>query len=551
MWRDSFRLQIFCLLLAVLAIVVLVHNFFQLEHLDDNTISGSNWITEDNVRNSRSQTTKTTRKPYCGYKQQILSKSEQAEQESLLAAIQWPKPLDSKIAFGQSTDPSHSDFVIVKPSALFRVGDELEVLVRMKDFQGKPKQYGGDYLQARIHSPLLKAGATGRVVDCHNGLYKVFFTLLWPGEVKVSVSLVHPSEAIQVLLRLREERPDRVYFKSSFKSGRHSETTECNVCLSGDLPVCNFTDLYTGEPWFCYKPRKLSCASRISHAKGGYQKGLLTQEESLLFQSDVNIKRPILSSGPDSVIVKPKAFTDSSRTDGAEDPTVSPSGFYYEDQWRSRTQWIHHFNQSDDITKCLQGKVIHLFGDSTIRQWFEYLTAFVPDLMEFNLGSPKNVGKKIKFPCHGPPIRFSTVFSSELRYIANELDGIVGGRNTVIAITIWSHFSTFPVEVYIRRLRNIRRSIIRLLDRSPKTLIVIRTANVQALGPEVSLFNSDWYSFQLDSVMRKMFSGIAVHFVDAWEMSLAHYLPHNLHPNEVIVKNQIDAFLSYVCPLQT
>ncbi|XP_074007682.1 NXPE family member 3 isoform X2 [Numenius arquata] len=490
MWRDSFRLQIFCLLMAVLAIVVLVHNFFQLEHLDDDTISGSNWITENNVQHS--QTTKTTRKPYCGYKQQTLSKREQAEQESLLAAIQWPKPPSGKLAFLQSTDPAHSDFVIVKPSGFFRVGDQLEVLVRMKDFQGKPKQYGGDYLQARIHSPLLKAGATGRIVDCRNGLYKVFFTLLWPGEVKVSVSLVHPSEAIQVLLRLREERPDRVYFKSSFKSGRYSETTECNVCLPGDLPVCNFTDLYTGEPWFCYKPRKLSCASRISHAKGGYQKGLLTQEESLFFQSDVNIKRPIFSSGPDSVIVKPKAFT---------------------------------------------------------------------DLVEFNLGSPKNVGPfmsvdlkhniLLKFRCHGPPIRFSTVFSSELRYIANELNGIVGGRNTVIAITIWSHFSTFPVEVYIRRLRNIRRSIIQLLDRSPKTLIVIRTANVQELGPEVSLFNSDWYSFQLDSVMRKMFSGIAVHFVDAWEMSLAHYLPHNLHPEEVIVRNQIDAFLSYVCPLQT
>ncbi|NXI51566.1 NXPE3 protein, partial [Chloroceryle aenea] len=560
MWCDLFRLQIFCLLMAVLAIVVLVHNFFQLEHLDSDAVSASSWITENNVQHSLSQMTKTTRKPYCGYKQQTLSRREQAEQEALLAAIQWPNPLGD-ITFVQSTDPTRSDFVIVKPSGFFRVGDELEVLVRMRDFQGKPKQYGGDYLQTRIHSPLLKAGATGRVVDFHNGLYKVFFTLLWPGEVKVSVSLVHPSEAIQVLLRLREERPDRVYFKSSFKSGRYSETTECNVCLSGDLPVCNFTDLHTGEPWFCYKPRKLSCASRISHAKGGYQKGLLTQEESLFFQSEVNIKRPILSSGPDSVIVKPKAFTDSSTTDRAEDPMVSPSGYYYEDQWRSRTHWIHRFNKSDDITKCLQGKVIHLFGDSTIRQWFEYLTAFVPDLVEFNLGSPKNVGPfmsvdlkhniLVKFRCHGPPIRFSTVFSSELRYIANELDGIVGGRNTVIAITIWSHFSTFPVEVYIRRLRNIRRAIIQLLDRSPKTLIVIRTANVQELGPEVSLFNSDWYSFQLDSVMRKMFSGIAVHFVDAWEMSLAHYLPHNLHPKEVIVRNQIDAFLSYVCPLQT
>uniref|UniRef100_A0A8C8AIB4 Neurexophilin and PC-esterase domain family member 3 n=1 Tax=Otus sunia TaxID=257818 RepID=A0A8C8AIB4_9STRI len=519
-----------CLVLASQFHVI----FFSPQHLDDDTVSGSSWITENNVQHSLSQTTKTTRKPYCGYKQQTLSRREQAEQESLLAAIQWPKPPDGKIAFVQSTDPAHSDFVIVKPSGFFKVGDQLEVLVHMKDFHGKPKQYGGDYLQARIHSPLLKAGATGRIVDCHNGLYKVFFTLLWPGEVKVSVSLVHPSEAIQVLLRLREERPDRVYFKSSFKSGRYSETTECNICLPGDLPVCNFTDLYTGEPWFCYKPRKLSCASRISHAKGGYQKGLLTQEESLFFQSSI---------------------------DGAEDPIASPSGYYYEDQWRPRTHWIYHFNKSDDITKCLQGKIIHLFGDSTIRQWFEYLTAFVPDLVEFNLGSPKNVGPfmavdlkhniLLKFRCHGPPIRFSTVFSSELRYIANELNGIVGGRNTVIAITIWSHFSTFPVEVYIRRLRNIRRSVIQLLDRSPKTLIIIRTANVQELGPEVSLFNSDWYSFQLDSVMRKMFSGIAVHFVDAWEMSLAHYLPHNLHPKEVIVKNQIDTFLSYVCPLQT
>ncbi|KAF2978725.1 hypothetical protein EK904_010903, partial [Melospiza melodia maxima] len=536
MWRDSLRLQLFCLLMAVLAVVVLVHNFFQLEHLDDDTVSGSNWITENNVQHPLSQTAKATRKPYCGYAEQTLSKREQAEQESLLAAIQWPKPPDGKIPFAQSTDPTHSDFVIVKPDRFFKVGDQLEVLVRMRDFQGKPKQYCGDFLLARIHSPSLKAGAAGRIVDCHNGLYKIFFTLLWPGEVKVSVSLVHPSEAIQVLVRLREERPDRVYFKSSFKSGRYSETTECNVCLPAGLPVCNFTDLYTGEPWFCYKPRKLSCASRINHAKGGYLKGLLTQEESLFFQSDVNIKRPILSSGPDSVIVKPTAITDSSSMGRAEDPTASPSGYYYEDQWRSRTYWIHNFNKSEDITECLQGKVIHLFGDSTIRH-------------------PKNVGPfmsvdlkhniLLKFRCHGPPIRFSTVFSSELRYIANELDSIVGGRNTVVAITIWSHFSTFPVEVYMRRLRNIRRAVLQLLDRSPKTAIVIRTANVQELGPEVSLFNSDWYSFQLDSVMRKMFSGIAVHFVDAWEMSVAHYSPHNLHPNEIIVKNQIDAFLSY------
>lgn len=157
----------------------------------------------------------------------------------------------------------------------------------------------------------------------------------------------------------------------------------------------------------------------------------------------------------------------------------------------------------------------------------------------------------LRFRCHGPPIRFTTVRTNELHYIANELRRIAGGGNTVIAITIWSHFSTFPVEVYMRRLRNIRSSVIQLLDRNPKTLVIIKTANVQELGPEVSLFNSDWYSYQLDTIMRKMFSGIKVYFVNAWEMSLAHYLPHKLHPEEVIVKNQLDAFLSFICPLET
>lgn len=39
---------------------------------------------------------------------------------------------------------------------------------------------------------------------------------------------------------------------------------------------------------------------------------------------------------------------------------------------------MRHFNDPDNVTECLQRKMVYLFGDSTIRQWFEYLTAFVP-----------------------------------------------------------------------------------------------------------------------------------------------------------------------------
>ncbi|XP_034268625.1 NXPE family member 3 [Pantherophis guttatus] len=558
MWSHCSKTHILCFFLALLAILALVHNFYQLENL--NT-AGFKWLVEEDESQPSLHTTGTHRKLYCGYEHQVLSKIEQKEEESLFAAVQWPKPPENKVPFVRSTDPFHSNFMILNSNANYRVGDQLEVLVHMKDYDGNPKQYGGDYLQSRIHSADLKAGAIGRTVDYQNGSYRIFFKLLWPGEVTVSVSLVHPSEGIQLLYRLQEERPDRAYFKSLFKSGRISEITICNVCLPGDMPVCNFTDRYTGEPWFCYKPRRLSCDTRINHFKGGLKKGLLTSEESNFFQSGVNIKMPIPSIGPDTVIVRPLGHGELNSLESSHNSDVFPSGYYYQDEWQPRTRLIRHFNKSSDITECLQGKLIYLFGDSTIRQWFEYLTKFVPDLVELNLGSSKKVGPLmavdpkhnilLNFHCHGPPLRFFTVFTSQLHYIANELNRIVGGKNTVIAITIWSHLSTFPIEVYIRRLRNIRRAVVRLLERSPKTYIVIKTANVQEHGPEVSLFNSDWYAYQRDTIMRKMFSKIGVYFVDAWEMTLAHRLPHKLHPENIILKNQLDVLLSFICPLET
>lgn len=553
MWCTFYRFQLCFALLFLIAVLVLVSNIHLVEHLNHRTGLEPGWA-EKNKDTSRPHSP-VSRKSYCDYDHQTLSRSEYEEQKLLLKAVKWPGPPNDGVRFLKSSDAAHSHFVILKSQSLFNLGDVMEVLVRIHDFEGNPKLYGGDYLQARMSSPVLKAGVVGRVIDHQNGFYSVYFTLLWPGRVTVSITLVHSSEAIQILQRLRKEKPDRVYFKSLFQNRLGSETKMCNVCLPRKMPLCNYTDLKTGEPWFCYKPERLSCSSRVNHAKGGYQKNLLTSEEKMLFQSGINIKVPVLASGPDTVTVHPWKIKDRRILQGSK---FTPSGYFYRDQWVSGRSIVWQFEKPSDITECLQGKVLHLFGDSTIRQWYEYLTDFVPELKPFDLGSPKNVGPflsidienniMVKFRCHGPPIRFSTVSSNELRYIANELDGIVGGQNTVVAISIWSHFSTFPVEVYIRRLRNIRAAILRLLERSPNTAIILRSANVQELGPEISLFNSDWFSLQLDTVMRAMFADIKIHIVDAWEMSLAHYLPHALHPERIIVKNQIDEFLSSVCP---
>ncbi|XP_055500939.1 NXPE family member 3-like [Leucoraja erinacea] len=494
-----------------------------------------------------------------GYLNHSFSPEERSEGTMLMNMIGWPRPPISKVPLLKSSDPSGVHFVILDSGKTFYVGDQMQVMLRMFDFEGNPKQYGGDYLQARIHTPELKAGSAGTVIDNQNGFYYINFTLLWPGKVKVSVTLVHPSEGVQVLHRLREERPDRVNFKSAFKFGSISETTMCNLYLSPTKPLCNFTDLRTGEPWFCYKPEKLPCTSRINHAKGAYVKGLLNGDEISLFRRGSNLKQPMLPNSLGYITVEPSPHAVGVSKECVRGmPLLSPSGYYYKDLWNPITCNIRRFETSKKITDCLRGKKIYLFGDSTIRQWFEYLTMFVPGLRKLDLGNLEKIGPHlavdtenniiVKYCPHGPPIRFTTISSPDLRYIANELDGIKGGKDTVVGITLWSHFSTFPIEVYIRRLQNIRRSILQLLGRNSDTVVVLRTANPQALPGEVSLYNSDWFSYQHDTVMRKMFTGINVAFVDAWEMTVAHYLPHELHPKTVIIKNQMDVFLSHVCP---
>ena len=233
---------------------------------------------------------------FCSHMSREPTPDEALEDRYLLKAIAWPK-LPARPApapLNQTSDPVHSLFTILpsKGQKEWHVGDQLEALVQMHNFQGSPKRYGGDFLVARLHSPELGAGVAGKVVDHLNGSYSALFPLLWGGSAQVQITMVHSSEAVAVLQRLREERPNRVFFKSLFRSGNLSETTTCIPCLPLNYPqqpLCNYTNLHTGEPWYCLKPKLLSCDTRIKHAFGGYENPLFTNKEARLFQRSVTL----------------------------------------------------------------------------------------------------------------------------------------------------------------------------------------------------------------------------------------------------------------------
>uniref|UniRef100_A0A3P8NFY0 Uncharacterized protein n=1 Tax=Astatotilapia calliptera TaxID=8154 RepID=A0A3P8NFY0_ASTCA len=242
-----------------------------------------------------------------------LSPEEALEEHLVLESIAWPKtpPLPSPLSLNNTSDPAHSTFTILprKRGEQWYIGDKLEVMIKMYDFQGYPKKSGGDVLLARLHNLTLGAGAAGHITDYLNGTYSAVFSLLWEGSAQVQVMLtlilnvilVHPSEAVTELRRMNKEEPDRIFFKSQFRSSLFTRTTTCNVCLRPtEQPVCNYTDLHTGEPWFCYKPTNLSCNARISNYNGGYKKNLTTMENTVILFLQVEVQ--VLAAGLGSAL---------------------------------------------------------------------------------------------------------------------------------------------------------------------------------------------------------------------------------------------------------
>ncbi|XP_063302455.1 NXPE family member 3-like [Pelobates fuscus] len=472
---------------------------------------------------------------------------------NLLSLIQWPDIPLKELQYCNSTSPKQSQYHIVNKRVKYKVGETLEVLIMAKDHMARPKTYGGDFFQVKLHSPKLKAGVTGHVKDYRNGSYLATFLLPWPGKAQVNIRLIHSSEAVSVLKDKREKHPDKVFFHGHFQSNGVSEVKECNLKVSGEN-ICEYKDPVTEEIWQCVKPQKLPCDSWIYHSMGGYRQVTNAVENALLSRSVTNKNIPSTES---SINIEPQSTIDLTSSlsvcKTGQEPT-QPSGYYYKDQWTSLVCMGRHFPQPDDARACLRGKDIYMFGDSTLRQWFEYLENFIPSLKRIDLhlnyqsgpllAVDADYGIVMRWRAHGLPLRTTKTLTSNLHYEAAYIYGIGGGPYTVVVITLWAHFTTYPIAVYLQRLARVQKAVASLLFRSPQTTILIKSANT---GYK-SIYGSDWLSLQLDILMRAAFKGMAVTVLDAWDMTSCHYLPDTIHPGPPIVRNEVDLMLSYICP---
>uniref|UniRef100_A0A8C5QMJ2 NXPE C-terminal domain-containing protein n=1 Tax=Leptobrachium leishanense TaxID=445787 RepID=A0A8C5QMJ2_9ANUR len=476
-------------------------------------------------------------------------------QRKIINTISQMMPVVNFTHINSSTSAAKSVASVINMKKRYCVGDELIVMVDMYDFWGNKKTNGGDFLRVRIHTRALKAEASGRIVDFKNGTYHVHFTLFWEGKVDISLVLYHPSEGAAALWRVRNQGYDLISFIGTFINGSQNVKSECGFELPGEN-LCEYNDKTDVDSFYCFKPEKLPCESLTLLQSFNRKFTFLSKLEADLFKREniaVNIPKTF---GRMDVIRCSKSSPPMKEfcKIGMESPY--PSGFWRKNVWNPVYCTIKRFPSTEQIYSCLNNKKIYLMGDSTTRQWHSYLVKLLNGFKNLNrsrigLATPLSavdldMNNSLQFKRHNHPFVTSRSYTvKDVYYMSDELDQLVGGPNTIIAITLGQHFRPFPIRLFIRRVISIHRALERLLFRSPETKVIIKAENTREISTNAERL-SDFHGYINYLIVKDMFKDLHVAFMDALDMTIASN-SQKVHPNDKVVRNQVNMFLTYIC----
>ncbi|XP_028639487.1 NXPE family member 4-like isoform X3 [Grammomys surdaster] len=426
----------------------------------------------------REETPKTT-----GHKQDKSPTETELKVREILEKLDRQIPPRPFVHLNNTTSATHSTATILNPRDTYCVGDQLDVLLVAKDYFGHRKEYGGDFLRARMSSPALKAGASGKVTDFNNGTYLVSFTLFWEGPVSLSILLMHPSEGVSALWRARNQGYGRIAFKGTFINGTSQVTAECGLTLNSNNEPCKY--LYRGgeQVFYCMKPQHMPCEALTHVCTRQQGVSYLTAKEKDLFQkSNIGVE---MMKHPKNIAV-------------SQCNTLKPFDLHGTGLYKK-----------------------HLLLDAerhTLVQWKKHSHPFIT-------------------------VQLYSVIDDG--YIPQEIDRLPGDKDTVIVITLGQHFRPFPMELFIHRAINIQKAIERLFLRSPDTKVIIKTENVREMNLDTEKFG-DFHGHIQYLTTKEIFKDLHVGTIDAWDMTIACG-SNILHPPNEVIGNQIDVFLNYIC----
>nr|XP_006812465.1 PREDICTED: NXPE family member 3-like [Saccoglossus kowalevskii] len=245
---------------------------------------------------------------------------------------------------------------------------------------------------------------------------------------------------------------------------------------------------------------------------------------------------------------------------GLQQPITS--GYWQGDIWHSLLCKLTQWQKVPMITvkECLQGKDMYFLGDSTTRQFSNVVVEL------FGLGSilqkrhAARTYRKVTEPTYNISFTFqhhpwavggSPYPINEVKFEVDVIDNLRSAEcNYVVLVGPYAHYTSWSRESYVERLQLLKEALLRFKQRCPGSDVFIKGSKPRDHNVLTSYIHSnDFYLFEMNVLMRKIFHGIGAIFLDVWDMNLSYPAPNNIHMPMEVIRQEVNTFLSYLCKI--
>ncbi|XP_077980076.1 NXPE family member 3-like [Glandiceps talaboti] len=437
------------------------------------------------------------------------------------------------------------------PEKPIKKGEYVHVIVESYDKYGNRRLKGGDFLQPLMFNQELHQRTAGKVIDHGNGTYSVYFYAAWKGKANIMVNLMCHREAVLFLNHLYANESTHHGFAGRFlmevssvgNTSQPQQSKPCSLCNERTWEdACAFINpLSLGRTAFvCEKPDNLSCDTLIGYDPNVKHMDHYTMELIKDNLNLFNVKEALVPVGK----VIPINIADSSvqpelPSCGPDLPVPMSNGY-----WKNYETFIPLMCKSQqwtktDIAKCVTGKYLHFYGDSTLLGRY---TSSLPS----GQGGFKVDGMMLGFRAGGAARRIGhTIFEAD--YIDTHISCTT--YTPMLVINFAFHFGSWGTRPYLDRLFAAKLAMLRLFDRCPGSIVIIKLLHPRDnTRPEQAAHSSNYRFHDMNRMARRVFGGLGIRFLDIWDMVASHSIANDVHPPGVICTQEINLLFSYICP---
>ncbi|XP_070569549.1 NXPE family member 3-like [Ptychodera flava] len=457
---------------------------------------------------------------------------------------------DSSILIGTGslgmTSPERTRVILQRRT--YYVGDTIHVTLETFDGNGRRRMRGGDFFEAVMMTTQPFRGTTGKVVDYLNGTYSIYFYAGWSGDATIRIGLSFTRETINFLNTVVRPQEQRVLWNVDFRKDGEIYNTTCGLKNEGIWSnVCEYSiEAAIGKTvYLCDKHENIGCAgietvrTTIRLLDEMAERFNLVANNSAFFESrggQVGDPIGVLIKEPD-VINRRLNLPEC----GPDLPIPLLDGYWLgKTSYRSLVCRARHWSPGS-FKRCLSGRTITLFGDSTLGQ--------IHDIIKRRFGYAEVDHYFPAFKIGPNPASFW-----EQSFAVNVINGIRDERcnSTIFIMNLSFHFSSWTTRAYLERLLHIKHTLKQLLIRCPGIPILIKGSHPRENDyTEQSIHSSNWIFFDMNRMMRRVMGGLGIMFIDVWDMCASYYSKTLVHMPDDVIEQEVHLMTSYICPSTT